>query len=30
LTTVNEYDSLLVLITASGVQCKDMPVVSGS
>jgi len=29
LTTVNKYDSLLVLVTASGVQCKDMPVVSG-
>jgi len=26
LTTVNKYDSLLVLVTASGVQCKDMPV----
>ncbi|MCJ7811295.1 MAG: hypothetical protein MUP62_03765, partial [Dehalococcoidia bacterium] len=30
LTTVNQYDSLLVLITASGVQCTNMPVVSGS
>ena len=30
LATVDKYDSLLVLITASGVQCKDMPVVSGS
>jgi parallel beta-helix repeat protein len=27
LTTVDKYDSLLVLITASGAQCKDMPVV---
>jgi hypothetical protein len=26
LTTVDKYDSLLVLITASGAQCKDMPV----
>jgi len=26
LTTVDKYDSLLVLITASGVQCADMPV----
>ncbi|MCJ7509301.1 MAG: right-handed parallel beta-helix repeat-containing protein [Dehalococcoidia bacterium] len=30
LTTVDQYDSLLVLVTASGVQCKDMPVASGS
>jgi len=26
LTSVDQYDSLLVLITASGVQCEDMPV----
>ena len=26
LTTVDKYDSMLVLITASGVQCADMPV----
>jgi parallel beta-helix repeat protein len=26
LTTVGKYDSLLVLITASGAQCADMPV----
>jgi hypothetical protein len=26
LTTVNKYDSLLVLVRPSGVQCKDMPV----
>ena len=26
LTTVDKYDSLLVLVTASGVQCADMPV----
>ena len=26
LTTVDKYDSLLVLITASGVQCADMPI----
>jgi hypothetical protein len=26
LTTVDQYDSMLVLITASGVQCADMPV----
>ncbi len=26
LTTVDQYDSLLVLITASGVQCADMPI----
>jgi len=27
LTTVDKYDSLMVLITASGVVCQDMPVV---
>jgi hypothetical protein len=26
LATVDQYDSLLVLITASGVQCEDMPI----
>jgi parallel beta-helix repeat protein len=26
LTTVDKYDSLLVLVTATGVQCQDMPV----
>jgi parallel beta-helix repeat protein len=26
LTTVDKYDSLLVLVTDSGVQCQDMPV----
>jgi hypothetical protein len=30
LATVNKYDSLLVLITASGVQCTNMPMASGS
>jgi len=26
LTTIDKYDALMVLITASGVQCEDMPV----
>jgi parallel beta-helix repeat protein len=29
LTTVDKYDSLLVMITASGVQCENMPVDPG-